>query len=66
MLVVWGTGGPNTGASHPSLQPVEIPAAGALQEGAKGSGLENSMSIAKAGAQCRVPVPSPPPRHGGK
>jgi hypothetical protein len=24
------------------------------------------MPTAKAGAQCRVPVPSPPPRHGGK
>jgi len=27
---------------------------------------ENSMPAAKAGAQCRVPVPSPPPRHGGR
>jgi len=27
---------------------------------------ENSMPTAKAGAQCRVPVPSPPPRHGGR
>jgi len=24
------------------------------------------MPTAKAGAQCRVPVPSPPPRHGGR
>jgi len=24
------------------------------------------MPTAKAGAQCRVPVPSRPPRHGGK
>jgi hypothetical protein len=24
------------------------------------------MLTAKAGAQCRVPVPSPPPRHGGR
>jgi hypothetical protein len=24
------------------------------------------MPSAKAGAQCRVPVPSPPPRHGGR
>jgi hypothetical protein len=27
---------------------------------------ENSMPTAKAGAQCRVPVPSPPRRHGGR
>jgi len=27
---------------------------------------ENSMPIAKAGAQSRVPVPSPPPQHGGR
>ena len=27
---------------------------------------ENSVPAAKAGAQCRVPVPSPPPRHGGR
>ena len=27
---------------------------------------ENPLPTAKAGAQCRVPVPSPPPRHGGK
>jgi hypothetical protein len=27
---------------------------------------ENSMPAAKAGAQCRIPVPSPPPRHGGR
>jgi hypothetical protein len=26
----------------------------------------NPMPTAKAGAQCRVPVPSPPRRHGGK
>jgi hypothetical protein len=24
------------------------------------------MPTAKAGAQCRVPVPNPPPRHGGR
>jgi hypothetical protein len=24
------------------------------------------MPTAKAGAQCRVPVPSPPPHHGGR
>jgi len=24
------------------------------------------MPTAKAGAQCRVPVPSPPPRDGGR
>jgi len=36
-----GHGGPNTGASPPSLAPVEIPAAGALEEGGKGSGLES-------------------------
>ena len=24
------------------------------------------MPTVKAGAQCRVPVPSPPPRHGGR
>jgi len=27
---------------------------------------EDPMPTAKAGAQCRVPVPSPPPHHGGK
>jgi len=27
---------------------------------------ENPMPTAKAGAQRRVPVPSPPPRHGGR
>ena len=27
---------------------------------------ENPMPTAKAGAQCRVPVPSRPPRHGGR
>jgi len=27
---------------------------------------ENSMPTAKAGAQSRVLVPSPPPRHGGR
>ena len=41
MLVVRGNGGPNTGASPPSLQPVEIPAAGALEEGGKCNGLES-------------------------
>jgi len=30
LLVVRGNGGPYTGAFPPSLQPVEIPAAGAL------------------------------------
>jgi hypothetical protein len=34
------TGASNTGASPPSLQPVEIPAAGALEESGKGNGLE--------------------------
>jgi hypothetical protein len=27
---------------------------------------ENSVLTAKAGAQCQVPVPSPPPRHWGR
>ena len=27
---------------------------------------ENPMPAAIAGAQCQVPVPSPPPRHGGR
>jgi len=27
---------------------------------------KNSMPTAKAGAQCRVPVPNPPPHHGGR
>jgi len=27
---------------------------------------KNPMPTAKAGAQCRVPVPSRPPRHGGR
>jgi hypothetical protein len=27
---------------------------------------ENSMPTAKAGTQSRVPVPSPPPRNGGR
>ena len=35
------TGASNMGASPPSLQPVEIPAAGALDEGGKGNGLES-------------------------
>jgi hypothetical protein len=39
--VVRGNGGPNTGASHPSLQPVEIPAAGVVENGAKGNRLES-------------------------
>ena len=41
MLVVRGNGGSNTGASPPALQPVEIPAAGALEEGGKGNRLES-------------------------
>jgi hypothetical protein len=41
VLVVLGNGGPNTGASPPSQEPVEIPAAGALEEGGKGNGLES-------------------------
>jgi len=46
VLVVRGNGGPNTGASPPSLQPVEIPAAGALEEGGKSNGLESwSMPV---------------------
>ena len=38
MLVVRGNG---VRVSPPSLQPVEIPAAGALEEGGKGNGLES-------------------------
>jgi len=49
VLVVRGNGGPNTGASPPSLQPVEIPAAGALEEGGKGNGLESWPMAAGTG-----------------
>jgi len=40
---------PNTGASRPSLQQVEIPAAGALEEGTKGNGLESWLMPAGTG-----------------
>jgi len=36
-------GGPDAGASPPSLQPVEIPAAGALEGGGEGNGLESGQ-----------------------
>jgi len=42
VLVVRGNGGPNTEPSPPSLQPVEMPAAGALEEGGNGNRLESS------------------------
>jgi len=43
VLVVRGNGDPNTGASPPSLQPMEIPAAGALEEGGEGNGSESGL-----------------------
>jgi len=49
VLVVRGNGSPNTGASPPSLQPVEIPAAGALEESGEGSGLESGPVPAGTG-----------------
>ena len=49
MLVVRGNGGPNTGASPPSLQPVEIPAAGALEGGREDNGLESGPVPAGTG-----------------
>jgi len=39
----------NTGASPPSLQPVKIPSAGALEEGGKGNGLESWPMLAGTG-----------------
>jgi len=45
VLVVWGNGGPNTGASPPSLQPVKIPAVGALEEGRKGNSKSWPMPV---------------------
>jgi len=36
-------GGPDAGASPRSLQPVEIPAAGALEGGGEGNGLESGQ-----------------------
>jgi len=41
VLVVRGNSGPNTGASPPTLQPVKTPAAGALEGGGEGNGLES-------------------------
>jgi hypothetical protein len=38
---------PNTGASPPSLQPVEIPAEGALKEGGKGNRLERRAQVSE-------------------
>jgi len=49
VLVVRGYGGPNTGASPPSQQPVEIPAVGALEEGGEGNGLESGSMPAGIG-----------------
>ena len=49
MLVVQENGGPNTGASPPSLQPVEIPAAGSQEEVGKGNGLESWLMLAGTG-----------------
>jgi len=49
VLVMRGNGGPNAGASLPSLQPVEIPAAGALEEGGEGNGLESGPVPAGTG-----------------
>ena len=43
VLVVRRDGGPDAGASPPSLQPVEIPAAGALEGGGEGNGLESGQ-----------------------
>jgi hypothetical protein len=40
MLVVRRHGGPDAGAPPPPLQLVEIPAAGALEGGGEGNGLE--------------------------
>jgi hypothetical protein len=42
------TGASNTGASPPSLQPVKIPTAGALEDGGKGNGLESWPMLAGA------------------
>ena len=66
MRVVRGNGGPNTGASPPALQPVEIPAAGALEEGGKGNGLESWPILAGTGVRavfCSSPfTEAVPPR----
>jgi len=43
MLVVRRHGGPDAGAPPPSLQSVEIPAAGALEGGGEGNGLESGQ-----------------------
>jgi len=43
------TGASNTGASPPSVQPVKLPAAGALEEGGKGNGLESWPMPARTG-----------------
>jgi len=49
VLLVQENGGPNTGASPPSLQQVEIPAAGALEEGGEGNWLESGPVPAGTG-----------------
>jgi hypothetical protein len=41
VLVVQRDGGPDAGASLPSLRPLETPAAVALEEGGEGNGLES-------------------------
>jgi hypothetical protein len=53
VLVVRGNGSLNTGASPPSLQPVEIPAAGALQEGREETGAKVELAEShSAGQHC--------------
>jgi len=49
MLVVRRHGGPDAGAPPPSLQSVEIPAAGALGGGGEGNGLESGQVPEGAG-----------------
>jgi hypothetical protein len=45
-MVVWRDGGPDTGASHLPLQPVETPAAETLVEGEEGNGLDSGQMSA--------------------
>jgi len=51
VLVALGNGGSNTRASPPSLQSVDIPAAGALEEGGKGNRLNSWQMPAGTGVE---------------
>jgi len=46
VLVVRRDSGPDMGASHPPLQPVETPAVGTLVEGGEGNGLDSGQMSA--------------------